>query len=97
MDILNEVRKEKEIKNMNSKVKGVLQILLVLVLIAAFAFVAGKGLGAGHRGSAKNIRLGLDLIKNIAQIGFRTGSERNTGICHNRHGKKQTADKWARF
>lgn len=46
---------------MNSKVKGVLQILLVLVLIAAFAFVAGKGLGAGHRGSAKNIRLGLDL------------------------------------
>lgn len=61
MDILNEVRKEKEIKNMNSKVKGVLQILLVLVLIAAFAFVASKGLGAGHRGSAKNIRLGLDL------------------------------------
>lgn len=46
---------------MNSKVKGVLQILLILVLIAAFAFVAGKGLGAGHRGSAKNIRLGLDL------------------------------------
>ena len=42
MDILNEVRKEKEIKNMNSNVKGVLQILLVLVLIAAFAFVAGK-------------------------------------------------------
>lgn len=46
---------------MNSKVKGVLQILLVLVLIAAFAFVAGKGIGAGRRGSAENIRLGLDL------------------------------------
>lgn len=46
---------------MNSKVKGALQILLVLVLIAAFGFVAGKGIGAGHRGSAKNIRLGLDL------------------------------------
>lgn len=46
---------------MNSKGKGVLQILLVLVLIAAFAFVAYRGIGAGHRGSAKNIRLGLDL------------------------------------
>lgn len=46
---------------MNSKVKGVLQILLVVVLIGAFAFVAGKGLGAAQRGSAKNIRLGLDL------------------------------------
>ena len=46
---------------MNSKVKGVLQILLVLVLIGAFSFVAAVGLGAGHRGSAKNIRLGLDL------------------------------------
>lgn len=46
---------------MNSKVKGVLQILLILVLIGAFAFVAAVGLGAGHRGSAKNIRLGLDL------------------------------------
>lgn len=46
---------------MNSKGKGILQILLVLVLIAAFAFVAYRGIGAAHRGSAKNIRLGLDL------------------------------------
>ncbi len=46
---------------MNSKVKGILQILLVVVLIAAFGFVAGKGIGGGHRGSVKNIRLGLDL------------------------------------
>ena len=46
---------------MNSKVKGVLQVLLVLVLIAAFAFVAARGIGSAHRGSAKNIRLGLDL------------------------------------
>lgn len=46
---------------MNSKVKGVLQVLLVLVLIAAFAFVAARGIGGTHRGSAKNIRLGLDL------------------------------------
>lgn len=46
---------------MNSKVKGILQVLLVLVLIAAFAFVAARGIGGAHRGSAKNIRLGLDL------------------------------------
>lgn len=46
---------------MNSKVKSVLQVLLVLVLIAAFAFVAARGIGGAHRGSAKNIRLGLDL------------------------------------
>ena len=46
---------------MNSKVKGVLQVLLVLVLIAAFAFVAARGIGGAPRGSAKNIRLGLDL------------------------------------
>ncbi len=46
---------------MNSKVKGVLQILLVVILIAAFGFVAYRGVGSAHRGSAKNIRLGLDL------------------------------------
>lgn len=46
---------------MNSRMKGVLQILLVAVLIAAFAFVAYRGVGDAHRGSAKNIRLGLDL------------------------------------
>lgn len=46
---------------MNSKVKGTLQILLVVVLIAAFGFVAYRGIGSAHRGSAKNIRLGLDL------------------------------------
>ena len=46
---------------MNSKTKGVLQILLVVILIAAFGFVAYRGVGSNHRGSAKNIRLGLDL------------------------------------
>ena len=41
---------------MNSKTKGVLQILLIVILIAAFGFVAYRGVGSGHRGSAKNIR-----------------------------------------
>lgn len=31
------------------------------MLIAVFAFVAARGIGGAHRGSAKNIRLGLDL------------------------------------
>ena len=46
---------------MNSKVKGILQILLVLILIAAFGIVAYRGIGSARRGSAQNIRLGLDL------------------------------------
>ena len=46
---------------MNSKVRGALQILLVLAMIAGFAYVVFVGVGAGHKGSAKNIRLGLDL------------------------------------
>lgn len=69
---------------MNSKVKGVLQVLLVLVLIAAFAFVAARGIGGAHRGSAKNIRLGLDLEGGVSvtyqayktdSIGKRTGEQ----------------------
>ena len=46
---------------MNSKLRGALQILLVLIMIAAFAFVAFVGVGKWHKGSAQNIRLGLDL------------------------------------
>lgn len=46
---------------MNSKAKGVLQIALIVILIAAFGFVAYRGIGSAHYGSAKDIRLGLDL------------------------------------
>ncbi len=46
---------------MNSKLKGVLQVLLVVVLIGAFAFVAFHGIGSANKGNVKNIRLGLDL------------------------------------
>ena len=59
--LLGQVFEEKETSRMNSKVKGILQILLVVVLIAAFAIVAYRGIGSAHRGSAQNIRLGLDL------------------------------------
>ena len=59
--LFGQVFEEKETSRMNSKVKGILQILLVVVLIAAFAIVAYRGIGSAHRGSAQNIRLGLDL------------------------------------
>ncbi len=64
---------------MNSKGKGVLQILLVLVLIAAFAFVAFRGIGGAHRGSAKNIRLGLDLKGGVSVTyqAYKTDSKGN--------------------
>lgn len=64
---------------MNSKLKGVLQVLLVLVLIAAFAFVAFRGIGGAHRGSAKNIRLGLDLKGGVSVTyqAYKTDSKGN--------------------
>ena len=64
---------------MNSKLKGVLQVLLVLVLIAAFGFVAYRGIGGAHRGSAKNIRLGLDLKGGVSVTyqAYKTDSKGN--------------------
>ena len=49
---------------MNSKVKGVLQVLLVLVLIAAFAFVAARGIVA-HTEEAQRTFV-LDWIWKVA-------------------------------
>lgn len=51
---------------MNSKVKGIFQILLVLLVTVALGIVAYTGIGAGKRGSAKNIRLGLDLAGGVS-------------------------------
>lgn len=51
---------------MNSKVKGILQILLVLLVTAAMGIVAYRGIGEANRGSAKNIRLGLDLAGGVS-------------------------------
>ncbi|MCM1246572.1 MAG: protein translocase subunit SecD [Roseburia sp.] len=51
---------------MNSKVKGAFQILLVLLVTAVFAVVAYTGIGKANRGSAKNIRLGLDLAGGVS-------------------------------
>ena len=51
---------------MNSKVKGILQILLILLVTAALGAVAYVGVGEGHWVSAKNIRLGLDLAGGVS-------------------------------
>lgn len=51
---------------MNSKVKGIFQILLILLVTAALGVVAWTGIGKSHRGSAKNIRLGLDLAGGVS-------------------------------
>ena len=51
---------------MNSKVKGILQILLILLVTAALGAVEYVGVGEGHWGSAKNIRLGLDLAGGVS-------------------------------
>ena len=51
---------------MNSKVKGILQILLILLVTAAMGVVAYVGIGQGHALSAKNIRLGLDLAGGVS-------------------------------
>ena len=51
---------------MNNKTKGTLHILLVILVIALFGGVAYVGIGGAHRGSAKNIRLGLDLAGGVS-------------------------------
>ncbi len=51
---------------MNSKLKGVFQILLVLIVIAVFGAIAYVGIGENHMGSAKNIRKGLDLAGGVS-------------------------------
>ncbi len=51
---------------MNNKAKGVLHILIVVLVIALFSGIAYWGIGKGHRGSAKNIRLGLDLAGGVS-------------------------------
>ncbi len=51
---------------MNSKVKGIFQILLILLVTAAMGVVAWTGIGKADRGSAKNIRKGLDLAGGVS-------------------------------
>ena len=51
---------------MDTKKKGILQLLITVVVIAACAFVVIFGFGKWHRGKAENINLGLDLAGGVS-------------------------------
>ncbi len=51
---------------MNHKVKGFGKLFLTLLVTAAILFVALCGVGANKKGSAKGIRLGLDLAGGVS-------------------------------
>lgn len=51
---------------MKDKKKGVLHLLIVLLVIVGLSTVTLVGLGKEHKGSAKNIRLGLDLAGGVS-------------------------------
>ncbi len=51
---------------MNSKTKGILQILLAVLITAGIVYVAVFGIGSNGLGSAKNIRRGLDLAGGVS-------------------------------
>ena len=51
---------------MKDSKKGLLHVLLVLVAIALLGYVALVGVGKQHRGTAKNIKLGLDLAGGVS-------------------------------
>ncbi len=51
---------------MNHKVKGFGKLILAVLVAAALVFVALCGVGANKKGSAKGIRLGLDLAGGVS-------------------------------
>ena len=46
--------------------KGILYILVAIVAIVALGYIALVGIGEQHKGTAKNIRLGLDLAGGVS-------------------------------
>ena len=51
---------------MNHKVKGFGKLFLALLVAAALVLVALCGVGANKKGSAKGIRLGLDMACGVS-------------------------------
>lgn len=51
---------------MKDKKKGVLHLVIVIMVIAALSVITLVGVGKQHKGSAKNIRLGLDLAGGVS-------------------------------
>lgn len=56
----------KKRKNGNPKQSAVLTILAAILIAAVCAFTVFTGLGKDHKGSAKNIELGLDLAGGVS-------------------------------
>jgi len=56
----------KEKCSMKDKTKGLLQILLILVVIGLCTFTTLVGFTKAHKGSAQNIKLGLDLAGGVS-------------------------------
>lgn len=57
---------KKENETMKDKKKAWLQIILVFAAIILCSGIAFVGVGKGHKGSAKNIKLGLDLAGGVS-------------------------------
>ncbi len=51
---------------MKNKKKGIINLCLVVVALIVLSFTTLVGIGAQHKGSAKNIRLGLDLAGGVS-------------------------------
>lgn len=62
---------------MNDKRNGTVRLLLVFLAIVLMGLVAFVGIGSNHRGSAKNIKLGLDLAGGVS-ITYQTVEENPT-------------------
>ena len=56
----------KKKKNRNPKQRAILTILAVILVAAVCIFTVFAGLGKDHKGSAKNIELGLDLAGGVS-------------------------------
>ena len=50
----------------NNKGKNLIGLILILIIIAACGFVSWKGVDESGQGSAKNIKLGLDLAGGVS-------------------------------
>ena len=50
----------------NHKGKNLIGLILILIIIAACGFVSWKGVDESGQGSAKNIKLGLDLAGGVS-------------------------------
>ncbi len=51
---------------MKNKKRGILSLIVVVAVIALCGYTTLVGLGAAHKGSAQNIRLGLDLAGGVS-------------------------------